>query len=247
MIHLMSVPRLLNLNFINYHAMQLSIASLVRSVTIITILAYVSACELMPIKTVTPVGSSLIEKQTEQLKQLSHWEVTGKLGFNLPDDAGSAFLDWKQHGDNYDIHLSGPLNIGAVSIDGNHDDATIIISNKTYETQSPEFLFYDTLGWPLPVRDITWWIKGLPAPSSHLAHYSENGLLKTLDQNQWNVNYISYTEQNALYLPNKIIAMREDVKLTFVLKRWSLVHSSYSEQVTGQDQRQDKGYIKTDN
>lgn len=188
---------------------------------------FLSSCVTFSTKnTVTPVGDSLSEKQAQQLNTLKQWSVTGKLGFRLPDEAGSAFLNWEQINDSYSIHLSGPLNIGAVSINGDFDQARIEIKNETHHTQHPEFLFYDNLGWPLPIRDITWWIKGLPAPDtnngSHLATYDDNGLLKTLEQNQWLVSYVSHTQEGSLYLPNKIIAKRDDIKLTFILKRWML-------------------------
>ncbi len=75
------------------------------------------------------------------------------------------------------------------------------------EAQSPEALLEEQLGWKLPVSHLVWWVRGLPAPDSKSRLGLDNdSRLATLEQDGWQVEYLSYTEQNGYWLPDLLAA-----------------------------------------
>ena len=77
------------------------------------------------------------------------------------------------------------------------------------------------LGWQLPVSNLLWWIRGLPAPDSRSrVSLDGNGRLATLQQDDWHVEYLGYAEENGLTLPSRIKLEGRDLQITLVIKDW---------------------------
>ena len=138
----------------------------------------------------------------EQITQLDGWQINGKIGIRAPQDSGSATLFWLQRQDYYDIRLSGPLGGGAARLTGRPGDILLEVSNRgRFRAESPEALLQEQLRLDLPVSNLLWWIRGLPAPESRSRiTLDEQSHLAQLEQDGWQVEYQRYTEQNG-YAP----------------------------------------------
>ena len=66
-----------------------------------------------------------------------------------------------------------------------------------------------------------WWIRGLPAPDSqsHLTLDSDSRLNR-LEQDGWQIEYLSYIEQDGFTLPERIKLHGHDLQVTLVIKDW---------------------------
>lgn len=186
--------------------------------------ALLSACSSLP-KPQPSANSSATE-----LLQLQQWQVQGKLGIRAPDNSGSLYFNWNQQPEQYSIYLSGPLGQGATWIKGSHNsrgkhnEISIKTGNQPERTAStPQALLHDTLGWSLPVEDLYYWIRGLPSPFSNatLVTRSDNGALDTLVQSGWQLQYQRFDEFAGLWLPKKLTAQHQNVRLTIVIKTWN--------------------------
>lgn len=176
-----------------------------------------------PTKT-APVFESEDDYQAH-LQAIIHWEVQGKLGIRLPDNSGSLYFNWKQEPNQYAIHLSGPLGQGATWIRGNHSGVTIQAGNKPKVfAATPEALLAKTLGWSLPVQELYYWTRGLQSPMSEVtaSSYSDDQKLLTLEQSGWQLQFKRYRDFSGWSLPQKLIAQRDDIRLTFVIKNWKI-------------------------
>jgi len=139
-----------------------------------------------------------------------------------PKDSGSGTLFWLQRQDYYDIRLSGPLGRGAARLTGRPGQVSLEVANQgRYEATSPEELLEQQIGWKLPVSHLVWWVRGLPAPDSK-SRLSLNGdsRLATLEQDGWQVEYLSYVEQGGYWLPERIKLHGTDLDVTLVIKDW---------------------------
>lgn len=161
-----------------------------------------------------------------QLTQLDGWEINGKVGIRAPRDSGSGTLYWLQRQDYYDIRLSGPLGRGAARLTGRPGKVSLEVANQgKYEADSPEALLQEQLGWRLPVSNLVWWVRGLPAPhSKSRLTLDNNSRLANLVQGDWTVEYLSYTEQNGYALPDRIKLHGPDLDVTLVVKDWQPRH-----------------------
>ena len=162
--------------------------------------------------------------QTHKAKvsALNGWQISGKVGIRAPKDSGSGTLFWLQRQDYYDIRLSGPLGRGAAHLTGREGNVLLEVANQgRYEAESPEALLQDQLGWRLPISHLLWWVRGLPAPDSRSrVTLDADSQLARLEQDGWQLQYLSYVEQNGYRLPERIKLHGTDLDITLVIKDW---------------------------
>lgn len=162
--------------------------------------------------------------------QLQYWTIRGKLGVRSPRNNGSANLTWEQRtAPSYRIHLSGPLGAGATVISGTPAGVTLQRgSEPPLRASNPAALTMQTLGWPLPVTEMFYWVRGLSAPGSAPSSEKRNplGLLQSLEQAGWSLSFTGYENHGPYVLPTKIKAETNQgagpVQVTLVIKEWEI-------------------------
>ncbi|OZY86712.1 outer membrane lipoprotein LolB [Cellvibrio mixtus] len=174
----------------------------------------------------------------QQLQRITHWELNGKLGIRTPDESGSASLKWAQQLADYQINLSGPLGQKRMIITGTPGKVRLEqTGSDALEARSAEALIKKAAGWTLPVEQLTYWVRGVPAPKQRITHLQQNesGLIAQLQQGGWSIaysNYKNYTfrahgggtapANQTFTLPGKITAEHDDVRLILVIRDWQL-------------------------
>lgn len=158
----------------------------------------------------------------ERTTALNGWQISGKVGIRAPKDSGSGTLFWLQRQDYFDIRLSGPLGRGAARLTGHNGDVALEVANQgRYQAATPEELLEQQLGWRLPISHLSWWVRGLPAPESKsTVTLDTDSHLQRLTQDGWQVEYLSYTEQNGYWLPERLKLHGRDLDVTLVVKDW---------------------------
>lgn len=158
----------------------------------------------------------------EQLSSLDGWQINGKVGIRAPKDSGSGTLFWLQRQDYYDIRLSGPLGRGAARLTGRPGAVSLEVANQgRFQAADPETLLEAQLGWKLPVSHLVWWVRGLPAPDTKSRLTLDgDSRLASLEQDGWQVEYLSYVEQNGYWLPERVKLHGRDLDVTLVVKDW---------------------------
>ncbi|HRL93768.1 MAG TPA: lipoprotein insertase outer membrane protein LolB [Pseudomonas sp.] len=157
-----------------------------------------------------------------QASQLNGWQISGKVGIRSPRESGSATLFWLQRQDYFDIRLAGPMGRGAARLTGRPGAVSLDAANQgQFQAESAEALLQQQLGWSLPVAHLFWWIRGLPAEDSksRLTLDSESRLAK-LEQDDWQVEYLSYVQQNGYWLPERMKLHGANLDITLVIKDW---------------------------
>lgn len=195
--------------------------------------------------TFTPPPDLVAHQQ--QLQNITHWELQGKLGIRTSNDNGSAALKWTQQVANYEINLSGPLGQKRMIITGAPGKVRLEqTGSEPMEAKTAEALVREAAGWTLPVTQLTYWVRGVPAPKQRITHLQQNesGLIAQLQQGGWSITYSNYqnypysaptlapataatatrsvTPSQTLSLPGRITAEHEDVRLILVIRAWQL-------------------------
>lgn len=157
---------------------------------------------------------------------LQRWEAKGKLGVRSPKENGSANLTWQQAGGNYRIHLSGPLGAGATLISGSPTGVSLQRGNDPAVLASnPAQLTEEVMGWPLPVSEMFYWVRGLVAPGAVSGEQrNPQGQLQRLQQAGWQLDFSGYQSVGPYQLPTRIKAATNQaagpVSVTVVIKEW---------------------------
>jgi len=167
--------------------------------------------------------------QQELLQTIAQWEVNGKLGIRTADDSGSASLKWAQTEKDYRINLSGPLGQKHIAITGTPHKVTLEESGRPpLSAQNAESLIKQAVGWTLPVTQLAYWIRGVPAPREKITSLQANelGLVAQLEQGGWTIQYSNYRnwdiEGKQVAMPQKIIAQYHDVRLILAIRDWHM-------------------------
>ena len=178
-------------------------------------------------RSLTP-PQDVLEHQ-RQLQAIGDWQLAGKLGIRTADDSGSASVKWQQQPNTYQINLSGPLGQKSMIITGSPDKVRLEQTGEPpQEAKTAEALIKKTAGWTLPVTQLAYWVRGVPAPKLRITHLhqNDNGLIEQLNQGGWAISYSNYRDQifngTNMPLPGKIIAEYQDVRLTLVIRTWRL-------------------------
>lgn len=160
---------------------------------------------------------------TDLYKRTS-WQAKGKLALRIGDKSQSANFSWRQNTFDFVIHLYGPLGQGSVYISKKGALYTLKSKDGTLEADSAEALMYQANGWSIPVSNLIFWLRGLPAPKTPMqaSSFYSSGALKTLKQNDWVMQFNSHHETQGYILPKKMKATRDNLKLTLFVKSWSI-------------------------
>lgn len=171
------------------------------------------------------VDPQVWSKHRDQLRQLTDWQLAGKVGIKSAKDSGSGTLFWLQRGAYFDLRLSGPLGRGAARLTGRSGASVVLEVSEEgrFEADTPEELLESRMGWRLPVSHLFWWIRGIPVPEHpSRVRLNASGQLAGLDQDGWHVEYGSYVQQDELWLPERIKLEGPYLSITLVVKEWQL-------------------------
>lgn len=183
-------------------------------------LLILAGCAPQPLR---PIDSW--EDHRARVAALDSWHISGQLGVRLPDNSGSARLRWQQTKDEFRIDLSGPFGQGRTLIQGRPGAVTLEQrGDETLHASSAEELLWLATGWQVPVEQLRYWVRGIPSPELHIQQMKKDGdgLLAELQQGGWQLHYSNYAlVDNHWHLPRRIVAHREDARLTLVVHNWS--------------------------
>ena len=164
-----------------------------------------------------------------------HWQLSGKIGLRGPRLAESAYLNWRQCGDDYDVRISGPLGQTVARIEGRGELLTVSMEGREpVTTAEPEQLLQEQLGWSVPLRALRYWVRAETAPGSPARVTGPEQQPNTLEQLGWQVNYLNYhvektpsvqtgvEQRAATTLPAKLTLRGGDLQATLLISDWLL-------------------------
>ena len=189
----------------------------------------ISACSSLPQRTALPDQPPGWAQQRDLLESIKGWHLKGRLAVRFGAQADQADLIWNQSSEKvYDLRMIAPLGGSTLHIEGDEDGVTLTLPNgESYYEDSLERLVARADGWDVPVDDLRYWIRALPAPGIPVDKVSwRYGQLVKLQQDGWKVFFKSYKQHDGYQLPGKVFLRkvddaRTDVRL--VINEWSSV------------------------
>ena len=167
--------------------------------------------------------TSPAQERGQHAFKAGYWQAEGKIGLIYNGKGQQANFDWHNLNNDYTIALFGPLGQGRVELSKNGNTYRAFNDKTEHQAHSAEALLQETLGWSLPVSGLQYWIRGQsnPLATIELSQNDDVGRLLKLQQQGWTIDFTHQEQQDQhLGLPKKIIAKRDNLKLTVVIKRW---------------------------
>lgn len=163
-------------------------------------------------------------RQRDQLQKLNSWELRGRVNVRYDNESHTPRIIWLQQNVDYNIRLWGTFNAGATEIVGRPGFVTMENDGQMLSANSPEELILEQLGYELPVSQLNYWIKGLPAPDSEAQlAFNELNQLTTIQQADWTINLSDMRQYGALSLPRRVelTRPRNAIRLRFIGLNWT--------------------------
>lgn len=181
-----------------------------------------TACSTLPSAN-APLNQKLSwQTRQQQLQAITTWALSGQIAIQNQQQRQSANVTWLQKERNYTISVFGPLGLGGATLIGQADKVTLAQADgKKITASSPEALLAQSAQWVLPVSNLYFWIRGLPAPSiADKTNFDQYNHLRRLQQQGWVINYLRYTGVNGQDLPSEMTMARPPLKIKIVISQW---------------------------
>ena len=171
-----------------------------------------------------PVPKLDWQSRQAQLEDIIDWRLNAAMTAIQGQQATSASVDWQQHANQYQLTFWGPLGIGSTKLSGNAQKVTLYTADgHTLVATDAESLLKQALGWQLPVNNLYYWVRGLPAPGvSMVIQLDREQRLVSLQQQGWTINYLDYMSINHTDLPSKIFMQNHNLQLRLAISKWQL-------------------------
>lgn len=171
----------------------------------------------------TPTKTISWSAREAQLKNIHQFDIKGKIAVRTTQDSGSATIHWLQNGDNYTISIFGPLGSDGMTLHGRPGSVTMELANgKKVSANNAETLLAQQWGYHLPVSYLKYWIRGLPAPGADSQKLDQYNRITSLSQAGWQVEFLTYTNQNGIEVPQKINVTSADLVTKLVIYNWEV-------------------------
>ena len=152
------------------------------------------------------------------LAQARTWQLDGRAAAALGQQGWQASLDWRQSGDSSELHLAGPLGLGAFVI--NMSPAGLAL-NGAEPSPAVAAQLEAKLGFELPLENLRFWLLGIPNPDVPFElTRNASDRAQHLSQAGWSIDYDQYRPQGGDELPARIVLTRADARVRIAVDRW---------------------------
>lgn len=183
-----------------------------------------SACTTVSVKEPVDADHAAYQLRADMLGSVSEWGLSGKISLDDGDQGGSGKVQWLVQSENSEIDFHGALGRGAWHLKISPGKAVLSESNGAEETaEGVNALMQNKMGWPIPVEALQWWVRGVAAPGLiDEVQIDSEGLLISLSQFGWRVNYNRYDSSAGVALPARLDARLGDYRVKLAISRWQL-------------------------
>jgi len=203
---------------------------LVRLFITFSLVAIAASCTSLPKPKVDQSAASQARREVhlKNVANIDQFSIKGRIGVQAEGKGFSGSLIWQHNKVKDDIALYSPLGSQLATIRRSVENVTLEDAKGNKITAiDTETLTQNTLGWQLPLAGLVDWSLGRPSSSSIQAStWNEQGLLSTLKQDGWDIQYANYVNQSGYLLPSKILLRNEKVYLKLLIENWTQITNS---------------------
>ena len=181
-----------------------------------------TACVQVPVENRTTPSW---DTRRGELIRLDTWDLKGRIAVRTNDESGSGSLHWTQRRNEYDLRVTAPFSGGVYELSGTAGNVSLLTPDKTLlQAGDAESLLQQTAGWRVPVSELVFWIRGLPAPSLQVDRLLFDGenRVSELSQGGWSIHYKRYTGVGGISVPARLDLENGEVRVRLSVREWNL-------------------------
>lgn len=188
------------------------------------ILLSLNACTGVTVKDPSPGDKAFYQDRTDKLAAVAEWGLKGKISLDDGDQGGSGKLQWDVGPDESELGFHGAMGRGAWNLKMGPEGARLKLADGTEQTATDvNELIREHVGWPVPLGALQWWARGLAAPGMvDDEQFGPKGLLLSLSQFGWNVDFNRYDSIGEVELPIRLNATRDNYRVKLAISSWRM-------------------------
>jgi outer membrane lipoprotein LolB len=187
-------------------------------------LIIVGACLLMAAcatpRDPRPAGAWLEEREAF-FADHPEWSIDGRVSLSDGERGGSLSFSWQAIGEQHQIHLrtgaggrQWRLHFSSFGAELEGSEVGRIVG------EDPDPLVEEAIGWPIPVRALAWWIRGLQPPESGQLAFADDGTLERASDGVWLLEYGRWKQIDERLFPVRLQAVSEPYQVRIVIRDW---------------------------
>ena len=188
------------------------------------VLLVLNACTGVAVKETGPGNKAAYQNRAAVLAAIPEWSFVGRISLDDGDRGGSGRLQWEVRSENSELDFHGAMGRGAWHLQIGPEGAVLKEANGAEQTATGvNALIQDRMGWPIPVEALQWWVRGLAAPGAvEDEKFDSEGLLISLGQFGWRVDFERYDSVAGAVLPVRLNARRDNYRVKLAISRWRM-------------------------
>jgi len=161
------------------------------------------------------------ESRLPTLQRASAWDLAARAAVAIDTQGWQASLNWRQRDQLSELHLAGPLGVGASVV--RLSPAGLALDGAPPGSDALRQL-QDRLGFDPPLRQMRFWLLGVPAPGEPFELVRDaQDRAKTLQQDGWTIEIDRYRPAKDDLLPAHLTLTHDDVRVRIVVDQWNLL------------------------
>lgn len=141
------------------------------------------------------------------------FRVAGRFSVKVDGRGYVANFSWLHERQSDELEMTSPIGLTVARLVRAAHEVGLTIGEKTWYASDVDTLTEQQLGWPLPMANLVWWIRGQIAPNTP-ATIKEDG---SLVQQGWTIRF--FADQNAASFPRRIDLSRDNLLLRVILNK----------------------------
>ena len=169
-----------------------------------------------------PAAAVSWDERRTDLGRATRWDLDGRAAVALGQQGWQATLNWRQTGADSELHLAGPLGIGALTIRVTPAGLSL---NGAPPSDAVVAQLQDRLGFELPLDNLRYWLLGIPDPNTpfELTRNTQDRAAH-LSQAGWNIEYDDYMAGDGGLLPKRLVLTHAQARVRIAVDRWEAPH-----------------------
>lgn len=160
----------------------------------------------------------------QQLANVNHWTLEGRISITNGKDGGPGSLTWTQDGDHYEFTFRTPITGKSFRLTGGPDNALLEgLDGGPVQGPNAEALMRRALGWDVPLDELRAWVLGVRTPGTRAElSYGNDKLPSLLQQDGWAISYPVWDDKRQPPLPVKVFAEKPPYSVKLVINTWTI-------------------------
>ncbi len=151
------------------------------------------------------------------------FELSGRIAVKYRGDGYTGSLRWRHRDQRDTIELYSPVGTVYARLASSPEGASLRMADgKRFDEADARALARRVLGWDLPLAQMRYWVFARPAPATVATRVDtdQQGRLIALDQDGWQVRYLSFASVGGVLLPDKLELEEPGLKVKLIVSRW---------------------------